>query len=378
MNGNMTETDKIKEHLVALTRDLVLIPGTSLRPDDLERCFEFVKDCISRTDRLEISEYRHNGIPSLVALPEGIRAPDVLLISHLDVINHNDVRAYNPVVENGKIFGAGCGDMKGQLAIMLHLFSNFHSKYPEASLGIAVTSDEEQGGTSGIGYLFDEIGLKCGLAINPDGGGLHEITIAEKGVIHLHISYEGHASHAARPWLGENSVELIMEKVLLLKQYFNSLRKVESKWYPTCTLTIINTPNKTTNRIPSMAEGNLDIRFPSPYTVDQILAETANILGERIKKEVILSAEPLELEPDYLFKSAIEEITGTEATFVREDGASDARFIQNYGIPVIISRPVVGNIHAEDEWIDIESMLTFYRICELFLEKKLLNSEKGR
>ena len=59
--------------------------------------------------------------------------------------------------------------MKGALAIMLELFSNFHKKYPDASLGIAVTSDEEKGGTSGIGYLFDEVGLKCDLAINPDG-----------------------------------------------------------------------------------------------------------------------------------------------------------------------------------------------------------------
>ena len=86
---------------------------------------------------------------------------------------------------------------------------------------------------------------------------------------------------------------------------------------------------------------------------------------------VLLSAEPLELEPNHLFKSIIEEVTGSEASFVREDGASDARFIQKYGIPVIISRPTVGNIHSEDEWIDIESMLTFYQICECFLEKKL-------
>ena len=370
----MTETDKIKERLIALTRDLVLIPGTSLRLDDLERCFEFVKDCINKTNDLKINEYRHNGLPSLVAMPHEINAPEVLLISHLDVINHSDVRAYNPMVENGKIFGAGTGDMKGAMAIMLELFKNFLKKHPNASLGIAITSDEEQGGTSGIGYLFDEVGLKCGLAINPDGGGLHEITIAEKGVIHLHISCEGHSSHAARPWLGENSIELLVEKVLLLKQYFSSLKKEDSKWYPTSSLTIIKTPNQTTNRIPAVAEANLDIRFPSPYTVEEMLAETATILGEKIKMNVLLSAEPLELEPNHLFKSVIEEVTGSEASFVREDGASDARFIQKYGIPVIISRPTVGNIHSEDEWIDIESMLTFYQICDRFLEKKLLDT----
>ncbi len=369
----MTETNKIKDRLVTLTRDLVLIPGTYLRPDDVERCFEFVKGYINKADNIKIQEYRDNGIPSLVAMPENVNKPDVLLISHLDVINHSDVKAYNPVIENGKIFGAGSGDMKGEMAIMLELFKNFHNKHPGVSLGIAITSDEERGGKSGIGYLFDEVGLKCGLVINPDGGSLNEITIAEKGVIHLHISCEGHSSHAARPWLGDNSIELLAERILLLKEYFNSLKKDDTRWYPTCAVTAISSPNLSVNRIPALAEASLDIRFPSPYKVDEILAETATILGEKIKVEVMLSAEPLELEPDYLFKSAIKEVTGNEAAFIREDGASDARFIKKHGIPIVISRPTVGNIHAEDEWIEIESMLKFYKICERFLEQRLLD-----
>jgi len=29
-----------------------------------------------------------------------------------------------------------------------------------------------------------------------------------------------------------------------------------------------------------------------------------------------------------------------------------------------MTRPQVGNLHAADEWIDIQSMFEFYRICE--------------
>ncbi len=371
----MSKTDDIRERLIALTRELVSIPGTSLRLDDLERCFGFVKSQVERTDGIEVKEHRWVGIPSLVAMPYGITVPEILLISHLDVIDHNDIGAYDTVVKSGKIFGSGCGDMKGAMSVMLELFSNFHKKYPGSSLGIAITSDEEQGGESGIGYLFDQVGLRCGLAINPDGGSLNEITVAEKGVMHLHVSCSGRSSHAARPWLGTNAVETLIEKIMDLKRYFSSLNTSSDNWRPTCSLTILNTSNTTINLVPAKAKANLDIRFPAPYTVDQIKAKTASILGDSIKIENILSAEPLELEPNHVFKSVIEEVTGEKASFVYEDGASDARFITRYGIPVVISRPVVGNVHAKDEWIDVESMVTFYRICERFLEQKLINGQ---
>jgi succinyl-diaminopimelate desuccinylase len=37
-----------------------------------------------------------------------------------------------------------------------------------------------------------------------------------------------------------------------------------------------------------------------------------------------------------------------------------------------MSRPLVGNLHAGDEWIDIASMETLYRIYERYLESKLV------
>ena len=36
-----------------------------------------------------------------------------------------------------------------------------------------------------------------------------------------------------------------------------------------------------------------------------------------------------------------------------------------------MSRPTIGNMHARDEWIDIDSMVVFYRVCARYLERKL-------
>ena len=38
---------------------------------------------------------------------------------------------------------------------------------------------------------------------------------------------------------------------------------------------------------------------------------------------------------------------------------------------VVDHRPQVGNLHAVDEWIDIQSMLELYRICETYLKARL-------
>ena len=56
---------------------------------------------------------------------------------------------------------------------------------------------------------------------------------------------------------------------------------------------------------------------------------------------------------------------------MRTPGASDARFFSAQGVPAIISRPVVGNVHRVDEWIDIDSMLQYYRILHTFISRRL-------
>jgi succinyl-diaminopimelate desuccinylase len=66
-----------------------------------------------------------------------------------------------------------------------------------------------------------------------------------------------------------------------------------------------------------------------------------------------------------------EELTGKPVNLIREHGGSDARFIAKYGIPVIMTRPLVGNLHTYDEWIDIPTMEILYRIYETYLLRKL-------
>jgi succinyl-diaminopimelate desuccinylase len=367
----------LQRRLVALTRDLILIPSDESRPDDITRCIEFVNNHVESLNNITVKKYYHRGIPSLVALPKNLQHPKVLLCGHLDVITHSDVQSYRSHIADDRIYGPGSADMKGPLAILLEIFRNLHTQYDNLSLGLAVTSDEERGGESGMRFLFDEVGLRCDVAMIPDGGSLNEITVEEKGILHLKIYCNGHSAHAARPWLGNNSLERLVDSAARVRNDFESLKQDKGHWYPTCALTIVSTPNQTVNRIPSVAEGALDIRFPAPYTINEMLNRVCKILGEGIEALALVSAEPTTLPMDPLYLSVTEEITGKPAALGREDGGSDARFIGRLNIPVIVSRPIVGELHSENEWIDISTMETFYRIYEQYLKRKLLECEKG-
>jgi succinyl-diaminopimelate desuccinylase len=93
--------------------------------------------------------------------------------------------------------------------------------------------------------------------------------------------------------------------------------------------------------------------------------------GPGIAVDVLMSAEPTLLAPDPLYLEATARLTGRPVNRVRASGGSDARFIACHGIPVILSRPLVGGLHSPDEWIDIESMGLYFRICEEFIRRKL-------
>ncbi|MDA0991762.1 MAG: M20/M25/M40 family metallo-hydrolase, partial [Verrucomicrobia bacterium] len=191
----MNPRAELRGRLIALTRDLMLIPSSARRPHDRERCYAFVRNHVEALDHLDLRCYRQADIPSLLAVPEGVESPEVLLCGHLDVIDHSDPEVYRSHVTESRIVGPGAGDMKGSLAIMLEVFLSIHGRFPHASLGLLITADEETGGESGVRYLFEDIGFRCGTVLLPDGGSLGEIVSEEKGALHLRLACDGHAAH---------------------------------------------------------------------------------------------------------------------------------------------------------------------------------------
>lgn len=372
----MTATDptsqaRLRDRLIALTRDLILLPSSASHPTAIRQCYEFVRNHLEGFAGVQLHDHESEGILSLVALPVGDLCPDVLMVAHLDVVDHPDPSAYRSTLQDGRIVGAGAGDMKGALAVLMVLFRRFHRAYPGIRLGLAVTTDEETGGAHGVRYLINEVGLRCNCALIPDGGSPTEITVEEKGILHLQLVTPGRPAHAARPWLGDNPIPRLTAGLDRLAAAFAALQcESPDHWYPTCTVTGIGTENGAFNRLAAEAHATLDIRFPPPHTSADLIALVRRVVGEAFQVTPLIVAEPTHLLPDPRFVDITAQITGQRPQLSRESGGSDARFLHPYGIPVLMSRPAVGNLHAPDEWIDIESMVNYYRVCETYLARR--------
>ena len=364
-------SETLRKRLVEITRDLILIPSTVDRPEEIDRCMEFVINHAEVSEAITVHRYREGNVPCSVFLPTHSAIPTVLLLAHLDVVSLPPGTEYGSAVREGRIYGPGAGDMKGELAILIELFRAMHEKYPGASLGLAVTSDEERGGAYGTRFLFEHIGLRCVAAIVPDSGSLNDVAVEEKGTLHLRIAARGAAGHGSRPWLADNACDRIIGALGRIRARFDALKDSDNHWHPTCTFTVMETQNRVPNRIPDRAEVTCDIRFPAPHTVAQMQAAVEDSLEEQMDLEVLVAAEPTNLAPDPLYLEVTAEITGRPVRLIREHGGSDARYIARHGIPVIMTRPYVGNLHADDEWVDIASMETLYRIYETYIVKKL-------
>ena len=373
MTSDFSPTSAPIDRMVALTRDLVQVPSTEHRPEDRHRVFQICRNHLESIPGLRLDMHESGGFESLVAMPADQSTPEILLLGHLDVIDHPDVSVYQSEIQGERIVGPGAGDMKGQCALMIELMRALSLSHPGIPVGIALTSDEERGGEHGTGYLFGEAGLRCGLAIVPDGGSMTDLTVAEKGILHLRLSATGHEGHAARPWLTPNPLLLIQRALAALDTHFSALARPElaDHWYPTCVPTICRTRNDTINCIPAEAEAFVDLRFPAPSTCEEMLAEVRRIVGDEVQVEMLVGAESSILSPDPLYLEVTEQLTGSPVRQVRASGGSDARFIAQHGIPVILSRPSVGNLHGTDEWIDIESMGLYFEICRSFMERRL-------
>ena len=115
------DKDRLRERIIQLTRDLILIESTDDLPSERRRCFQLMRNHLEEVPGLNIRMAEKNGYESLIALPEGKDVPEILLCGHLDVVKHIEPGSYRSEIRDGKIYGPGAGDMKGQLAIMIEL-----------------------------------------------------------------------------------------------------------------------------------------------------------------------------------------------------------------------------------------------------------------
>jgi acetylornithine deacetylase len=210
----------------------------------------------------------------------------LLLNSHHDTVKPNPQYTKNPfepIVENGKLYGLGSNDAGGCLVSLIAAFLYFYSKKDmPCNIIIAATAEEEISGTGGIEMLLrDELflattnGLKNMVAIVGEPT-LLNLAVAEKGLLVIDCVSTGKAGHAAREE-GENAIYKAMQDIEWFRTY--RFEKVSETLGPVkMSVTIIETENKAHNMVPALCRFVVDVRVTDACTHEEIL----NIIQQHV------------------------------------------------------------------------------------------------
>ena len=363
----MNESPLLSE-LTSLIKNLVAIPSTADRPHEILRALDYISDYYKDAGLIE-KRYACNGSPSLVISTHNTFSPDVAFLGHIDVVPAPD-HLFTPKQEGNMLLGRGVCDMKDGIAVMMRLLKEYAGKNQPLSMALMITSDEETGGYDGARYLIDDLGYRPGFAFIPDSGSApEELVLKNKGILQLEICAHGKTAHGSRPWDGENAIEKLISACSTVRNMFSEKQEVHL-WQDTITLSMIS-GGEAINQIPNTASCKVDIRYTENTNKDELI--------QRIKKEiphcevVILTCADSVCVPKnskivQIYCENVKKITQKEVSRTNGNGGNDGRFLAKYGIPILVSRPISGNQHGPNEWLDTASLPGFYAIYDATIQ----------
>jgi len=358
----------IMEEILQLAKDLIRFRSIHSEPQAIDQCAASIENYL-KYHGVTYRRIDQENIPSILVLPQSGYVP-VLLMSHIDVVDGSD-ELFVPVERNGNLYGRGSIDDKYAVALSLALLKNYSRRLREKGknqndmpFGILITGDEEIGGKNGARKALELI--KADFCIALDGGSLEEIIVKEKGILKLKMISRGKAAHGARPWLGENAIEKLMADYMKLKAFFlPPVPEDSDHWYKTINFSICHA-GKSHNQVPDLAEAFFDIRYTENDNIDELVKNIQN----EIESELVVEAiEPIFLSGGSPYLELLLDISkNTKTTF--EHGASDARYLSDFGIKGIVWG-ANGDFsqHSDDEHVNIESVFKLYNILYEFMNR---------
>ena len=299
--------------------------------------------------------------------------PKILLNGHVDVVPAEGTEQFELRVEGNRAYGRGTMDMKGMVAVLLEVMLELGAADNPPDVALLLSGDEEVGGKNGAGYCVQEFGLRPQFVLCADGAqeDRMQFTVKEKGVLWVQITAQGKTAHGAHPWEGENAIEKLFGAIGKIQEFVGEIDP--EAWKSTVNVGIVETENKTPNKVPAQARAVLDIRFTEELAkTPQELLVAIQKLTPDVEVQATEMASMLfsqENNPFFIaFKKAAEKIVGQEIKTGFGHGSTDARYFAEVGIPTVVFGAIGQGMHATEEWVSLESLVQNKRILLDFLK----------
>lgn len=277
--------EKNFDEYVEFTKEIVSIKSLTCEEGDC------AKVILRELEKMPIDEAFIDAAGNVVGVIRGIgNGPNILLNGHMDVVPEGTLekwapyKPFEPVIEDGKMYGRGTCDMKAGLAATLYGFKavaeylNRTGNKLSGDLIYSAVVQEEPAEMFGMIHLMDEtlpeknLSCDCVLLAEPTEG---DIYLGQRGKIELVCRTFGKSVHSSVPWEGESALEM-MNLVLDAIYSGESFNLEPDPRFGRIGMAVTNIsvkPGGNLSTIPDYCEIAIDRRFSTSQTVDDLLAE---------------------------------------------------------------------------------------------------------
>ncbi|MBA3825415.1 MAG: peptidase dimerization domain-containing protein, partial [Ktedonobacterales bacterium] len=226
-------------------------------------------------------------------------------------------------------------------------------------------------GIDGVAHVLGQIPWRPEVVILPDGGANMQLVTEQKGVLRLRLEAFGTAAHGSRPWKGDSAIDRLYRGYQkLMRAYPHPV--AEDDWRVSVNLSELH-GGLTPNSVPWRAEATLDIRYPQTTPtagVDLLRAIQRRLapLNIQAHSQKVVAGFVLDMTTPAVdcLQTVSRHIRRADLTPSRECGSSDAHYLAQAGVPVLMFQPDCDEWHGENEWINLESLATFRSMCLAF------------
>ncbi|MDD4893956.1 MAG: M20 family metallopeptidase [Candidatus Omnitrophica bacterium] len=367
-----------KKRLITLTQELIRINSEN-PPGDESEIAAFVKNYLGGIGlKTKVYEFRKKRSNVVACLRGRDKKRSLLITPHLDTVPAGTSWHFNPFwgkIHNGRIYGLGATDCKGNLAVSLEVINSIIEDgwTPEYNLILAATADEESGSGFGLIPLLKKGILRPDAAVVLDSDDFH-IIVSQKGLIHLKVKIKGKKAHGAYPWQGVNAIDIAVDILKELKAHKFIYPKDKYLKPPTLNIGTIKGGDKV-NVVSDWCEFELDARFlpgMREETILKYIESTVRKYARKFKIEIEGVQAPYRIDEKEPLVKYLKMAAGKFKIRPRIEGSEGATvitFFQEKNIPAIatgVGAP--GCDHIADEYVKIDNLYKGAVLLEEFIK----------
>jgi acetylornithine deacetylase len=319
---------------------------------------------------VDVQEASHNR-PNVIGVLDG-RAPgrSLMFCGHVDTVGVAGMtRPFDPVEQNGRIYGRGSQDMKGGVAAMIGAARVIAESggLDAGRLIIACVVDEEHA-SLGAEALVTKWRADAGVVTEPTD---LQVAVAHKGFEWVEVETEGRAAHGSRPRDGRDAIMRMGRVLVELEALDRTLQGGRAH-------RLVGPPSLHA----SLIEGGRELSSYPDRCVLQIerrtipgehegagAREVAAIMQRLAERDPefrgtsrsVFARGPYEISPSHelptRLRSAAQQCGATSDT-IGMSFWTDAAVLGGAGTPSVLFGPTGAGLHGLEEWVDTQSVLT--------------------